>query len=118
MATVLKSFDAFTIGYAARADNNSSVRPALINCFQQGTLVGQLQFFPDNVALTTGGSLGGGGSTLIMFFKRQHFADILAILRGGQPLVLFFDADLQHGFLLATLDSVVDLVPPEPLETE
>jgi hypothetical protein len=117
MARIIKPFDEYNIFYTAQGQGSQFV--SFIDCYWQRTDVGQIQFFPENAPFNTGGGLGFG-DTLILYFALHQFGDILAILRGGQPLALSFDTDSQNGRLLTTApDSVVDLMPqPQEVRTE
>jgi hypothetical protein len=118
MATALTTFDTYTIYYTARGQG-SQIVSAFIDCYRQGTHIGQLQFLPPSLPFNTGGGLGAG-DLMILYFEWQQFGDILAILRGGDPLALYFDFDSQYGYVLTTAPGpVVEPVSqPQQLRSE
>jgi hypothetical protein len=100
MATVFTPFDTYSIYYTARGQD-SPTAAAVVNCYMQGTWVGQVQFLPTSLPFNTGGGLGSN-DLLILYFASEQFQDILAIIRGEEPLALWFDLDAQYGYLVTT----------------
>jgi hypothetical protein len=64
MATVFTPFDTYRISYTARGQN-SPIIATFINCYQQGALVGQIQFLPTALPFNTGCGLGSGGLLIL-----------------------------------------------------
>ncbi|TCN32855.1 hypothetical protein EV644_123103 [Kribbella orskensis] len=100
MAVVLRNFDAYGVGYTARGQGTQIVT-AVINCYQQGAWVAQIQFLPQSLPFNDGGGLGGG-DLLVLYYEPTQFQDVLAILQREGPLAVWFDLDQSYGYILTT----------------
>lgn len=105
------NFDTYVVSYGTRNLPNGTPT-AFIDCYQQNTQVGQLQFYPAGSTFTSGG--GYSGSILILYFTIEQFRDILTILRQG--VVLYFDPTAQYGWMISAQEPLSALeLQPKPL---
>ncbi|HEX6676013.1 MAG TPA: hypothetical protein VF486_13400 [Actinomycetes bacterium] len=102
MATVFAPFDSYTVYYTAKGQD-AQIAAAVIDCYDQGNWIGQIQFLPKSLPFTNGGgATSSPPNFLILYYSVDEFPNVYAIIRHEKPLAVWFDLDDEYGYVLTT----------------
>lgn len=91
MATIRKDFDSYKIWYYSAHSYE-----AIIYLYQEGSYVGRIVFYRNNVSLPPNRNSASGPS---IHYPVSRFNDIISILRYEEPLYLFLNLNNLVGII-------------------
>ena len=113
MATVFAPFDSYTVYYTARGQD-AQIAAAVIDCFDQGSWIGQIQFLPKSLPFTNGGGAAPPPpNLLVIYYSVDEFPNVYTIIRNEKPLAIWFDLDNRYGYVLTTDQEPVGQPDPQ-----